>query len=383
MTTDADNKKITLIQRGTYRGLLLFAATVGALWAFFLILAPFIVPVAWALCLGAITTHPYRILAARWKKPRLSAAVMVVLTALVILGPVVFVSSMVLEEARSLDFSEAGEQIKEHFPEVMADAETWAVDNGIIKEGESLPRRIGFELKDGLPKLLSGPVAGTAVSVIMGPIVFLIGFILTLVTLYFVYIETRKLRRLVLEVSPLTESETDQILQTLRGTTSAAILGGLLVALIQGALGGIAFAIAGVQSPVLWSIVMAGASLLPFGGTALIWVPAAVYLLVTGDTWQGWFVAGWGIVIVGMSDNLLRPWLLTKTGAKNIHPLLLFFAIMSGIGLFGMSGVVFGPLLLALLTTIVQIYRHHVTQAGADPVPVAGATRGGNPPDQP
>ncbi len=361
MTMD-DSARTRVLQRGVFRGLLLFAAVVFALWAFYLILAPFIIPIAWALCLGAVTAHPYRILAAKWKKPRLSAVVMVVLVAVVILGPVVFVSAMVLEEARAIDFREAGEQIKKHFPDVLATVEGWAVDGGLIKSDDSLLERAGIELKERLPKLLSGSVAGKAVSVVMGPVVFLIGLVLTLVTLYFVYIESRKLRRMVREVSPLEESETDLILETLRGTTSAAITGGVLVALIQGALGGISFWIAGVQSPVLWSIVMAGASLLPFGGTALIWVPAAAYLLVTGQTWQGWFVVGWGVVIVGVADNLLRPWLLTKTGAKDIHPLLLFFAIMSGIGLFGMSGVVFGPLLLALLTTVVQIYRRHVTQ---------------------
>jgi predicted PurR-regulated permease PerM len=180
-----------------------------------------------------------------------------------------------------------------------------------------------------------------------------------LVTQYFVYREAPRLRRLVLDLSPLAGPDTDRILHSLRETTSAAILGGVVVAIIQGALGGVAFAVAGIQSPVLWSVVMMGFSLLPFGGTALVWVPAGVYLLATGETGNGWFVLIWGTAVVGTVDNFLRPWVLTKTGAGDLHPMLLFFAILSGIGLFGVSGIVFGPLLLALLITIIQIYREH------------------------
>ena len=164
----------------------------------------------------------------------------------------------------------------------------------------------------------------------------------------------------------LEEEDTDRVLDTLRSTTASGIIGGLLVALIQGALGGIMFAIAGIQSPAVWAMVMAGFSLLPFGGTALVWVPAGVYLLFTGEMGGGWFLLIFGTVIVGSADNLLRPWIMTKTGAEDIHPMLLFFAILSGIGLFGVSGIVFGPLLLALLTTMVSIYREH-WRSGAHP----------------
>jgi predicted PurR-regulated permease PerM len=131
------------------------------------------------------------------------------------------------------------------------------------------------------------------------------------------------------------------------------------VAIIQGALGGIGFAFAGVDSPLVWAVLMMAFSLLPFGGTAIVWLPAGIYLLATGEAGAGWFLLIWGAVIVGSSDNFLRPWILYKTGSRDIHPLLLFLAILSGIGIFGISGIVFGPLLLALLTTVMRIYREH------------------------
>ena len=339
-----------------YRGLLLFAATVLAVWAFGLILWPFVVPIAWALCLAAVTARPYRYLARVWRRPRLASLAMVLLTALGILAPMILVGALVIEEAQALDLASPAEQLRD-LPVVQ-----W-LDEKLESFGlETLDfylQRIGEYLGALATHAPTGPVAEGAFSVLAAPFVFFFGLIVTLVTQYFVYCESPRLRRVVLELSPLDAPDTDRILGSLHGTTSAAILGGILVAIIQGALGGIAFLVAGIGSPVLWSVVMMGFSLLPFGGTALVWAPAGIHLLLTGQGFAGWFVLIWGTVIVGTSDNFLRPWILTKTGAEGIHPMLLFFAILSGIGLFGVSGIVFGPLLLALLMTVIQIYRDH------------------------
>jgi predicted PurR-regulated permease PerM len=178
------------------------------------------------------------------------------------------------------------------------------------------------------------------------------------VTQYFVYTESARLRGVVLGLSPLSGKDNDRILTTLRDNTSAAVLGGVLVAMIQGALGGIGFAIVGVDAPVLWGVVMALFSLLPFGGAAFVWVPVALFRFGTGQIGSGIFLVLWGAVLVGLVDNLLRPWILRRSGS-NVHPMLLFFGILSGIGLFGMSGIVFGPLLIALLVTAAELYREH------------------------
>jgi predicted PurR-regulated permease PerM len=353
------------LERSVYRGLLLFAATALAVWAAGLILLPFLVPIAWALCLCAVTTRPYQFLARSWGKPRLASGVMVLLTAIMILAPLIVVGTLVVEEAGSLDLKPARVQLQQSLPGVVSWLDETLSDLGLGKFDAFL-QGIEDNLPDIARRIFSGPVAKGAVSVLFAPLVFLFGLVVTLITQYFVYREAPRLRGLVVELSPLAEPDTDRILASLRGTTAAAILGGLLVAIIQGALGGIAFVIAGIQSPVLWSVVMMAFSLLPFGGTALVWVPAGVYLLATGETGNGWFVLIWGTVVVGASDNVLRPWVLTKTGARDIHPMLLFFAILSGIGLFGISGIVFGPLLLALVNTTIQIYREHGLSRAAE-----------------
>jgi predicted PurR-regulated permease PerM len=341
------------MHRDVFRGLLLFAATLLVLWGLGLILWPFLVPVAWALCIASVTARAYDALARRLGRPRLAAGVLTVATGLVILLPLGLLIALLLAEARAVDYAAAGESLQRNLPALEGLLARLGVD--VTDLGE----RVGKNAPELVGRLVRGPFARDALSVLFAPLVFLAFLVVTLVTQYFVYRESDRLRALVRDLSPLAPEETDRILATLRSTTSAAVLGGLIVAAVQGALGGIGWAIAGLQSPVLWSLVMTGVSFLPFGGTALVWGPAAAYLFLVGETGNGAFLCAYGILVVGSADNLLRPWVLSRIGDRGVHPLLLFFAILSGIGLFGISGIVFGPLLLALLTASVQIFREH------------------------
>ena len=355
------------VERAVYRGLLLFAATMAALWAFGLILWPFLVPIAWALCLFAVTARPYRWLTAKWRKPRLVAGLFVLLTAAVVLGPMIYIGAMFVDQAASIDFGPSYERLQKEGPGAIE----WANQTLSYFELGQLETFIE-DLQKGLPGLakhiFSGSTVSGALGVLLSPFVFIFGLVVALVTQYFLYRESKRLLLAVTSISPLDAEDTARILDTLRGATVSAIVGGLLVAIIQGALGTLMFIIAGIQSPVLWGVIMAAFSLLPFGGTALIWAPAGIYLLFTGDASSGWFVLVFGAVIVGSADNVLRPLVLTRIGGEgiDIHPLMLFFAILSGVGLFGVSGIVFGPLLIALLTTVLRIYREHV-HAGDEP----------------
>ena len=102
------------------------------------------------------------------------------------------------------------------------------------------------------------------------------------------------------------------------------------------------------------------AALVPLGGAALVWAPAMAWLFITGERGSALFLLLWSALLVSTLDNILRPWLLSRQGGVAIHPLLLLFAVLGGIGLFGLSGIVFGPLLIAFLTTLAYLYREHV-----------------------
>ena len=135
---------------------------------------------------------------------------------------------------------------------------------------------------------------------------------------------------------------------------NATIYGGILIAVIQGLLGGLSFWILGIPSPVFWGTAMAFLSFIPLGGTALIWAPAAILLFIQGAFLKGIILLMIGIFIISMVDNFLRPFFVgTRT---NIHPLLLLFAVLGGIQVFGMIGLVAGPLIVVLCITIIEIY---------------------------
>ena len=122
---------------------------------------------------------------------------------------------------------------------------------------------------------------------------------------------------------------------------------------VQGALTGIGMKIAGMHSVVLLGMVAAVCSVIPMVGTALVWLPATVYLLLTGDIWQGVFLALWCSIIVGLSDNVVRPWVVADR--VTMHPLLLLFSLIGGVSTFGFLGLFLGPIVVSVLGLLTKI----------------------------
>jgi len=183
---------------------------------------------------------------------------------------------------------------------------------------------------------------------------FIIGFFFTLLSLYYLFKDGARLLERLKEIVPIPSEERDLLIFRFKQMVYATIYGGIVVAIIQGALGGIIFWILGISSPVLWGTAMAFLSFIPIGGTALIWGPAAILLLVQGAFLKGIILLLLGIFGISMADNFLRP--LFISSRTNIHPLLLFFAVLGGIQVFGLIGLVMGPLIATLCLTLIEIY---------------------------
>jgi predicted PurR-regulated permease PerM len=183
---------------------------------------------------------------------------------------------------------------------------------------------------------------------------FIIGFFFTLLSLYYLFKDGARLLERLKEIVPIPSEERDLLIFRFKQMVYATIYGGIVVAIIQGALGGIIFWILGISSPVLWGTAMAFLSFIPIGGTALIWGPAAILLLVQGAFLKGIILLLLGIFGISMADNFLRP--LFISARTKIHPLLLFFAVLGGIQVFGLIGLVMGPLIATLCLTLIEIY---------------------------
>ena len=154
---------------------------------------------------------------------------------------------------------------------------------------------------------------------------------------------------------PMEKKDKHKIFLKFKEVCQATIYGNIIVALIQGIIGGIGFAIFGISNPFLWGIVMAILALLPFGGTAIVWIPAGVIMLSMGNMFAGIGILLWGGLIVGLIDNLLKPKLIGERA--NLHPLLVFVSVIGGLWAFGFVGVLLGPILASLVVVLLEMYK--------------------------
>jgi predicted PurR-regulated permease PerM len=134
---------------------------------------------------------------------------------------------------------------------------------------------------------------------------------------------------------------------------TASVYGVVVIAILQGTLGGIMFAILGLPSPFVWGVVMTVLSTVPLAGSALVWAPAAAWLFVTSQYGRGITLLVWGVFVIGMIDNLLRPRLVGRR--TQMHELSIFFSVIGGLGLFGMVGLLLGPVVLAITYALLDV----------------------------
>jgi predicted PurR-regulated permease PerM len=179
-------------------------------------------------------------------------------------------------------------------------------------------------------------------------------FFVTLAIFYF-YRDGPKVVKVMRELIPLSEADRDTVFGDIHGAIIAAVRGGLVTALLQGVLGFIIYFILGLEQPVLAAAITALASFIPLVGTALIWIPIALWFVINGETGKALILASYGVVVIASSDNLLRPILVGQH--MEAHPLLLFFGILGGIATFGFAGIVLGPVAVAFINVTAKLLR--------------------------
>ena len=203
---------------------------------------------------------------------------------------------------------------------------------------------------------------------------FTADFFLTLIVVFFLFRDGEKWAQGLGTLMPLSSAQTSRLFQNINDTIIGNVYGILSVGFIQGTLTGIATAIAGLPSPLLFSIAAFFASILPVVGAALVWLPAGLYLIFTGAIWKGVFVLLWGSIVISMVDNIVRPWVVS--GKVELHPLVLMFVILGGVQVFGFLGLFLGPVVVSVLAAVFQILREELENPHpelATPQPVEAA----------
>lgn len=337
---------------------LLFATAI-AVYLCWLMVKPFVAVLGWAAVLVIVFYPVHRRLVQRTKKPALSALISCVLVILTILVPVALVTVAVLNELSGAFQNAQG-------------AIAYLLDPGSPGTGRVLQwagkyinieqLRSGEYLTEQL-KGVSGQLAGQTLGVIGGVVGAIVQMFFVIFTMYYLFRDGDRIFDTVRDLLPLNRKQSVAIMERAKEVIGASVYGVLAIAVIQGTLGGLAFWALGVPSAIVWGVAMTFLSMIPMLGAFIVWVPAAIYLAATGHYVKAILLVLWGTLVIGMIDNFLRPKLVG--GRTKLHELLIFFAVLGGLQVFGVLGIVLGPVVLALTMALLDVLRAVDDSAGA------------------
>lgn len=319
----------------------------GLGYLLYLVLSPFLAPIAWALFIAFLVYPLHRRLVRRLGgRAALSAALLTVLVFLVVIGPLTGLGAAFAQQATDLA-KYVQEFVVEHKPATASDlaelpvlgpAIDWLQDNA----GVSLAQIQAWAIEGAQAVLKSAASLGRAA--FLGALGTVVGFALMMFILFFAIRDGRGWMETARDLVPMSATERARLFQHLASVTRAMVYGSGITALVQGTLIGIGFAIVGLPSPVVFGVLAALAALIPMVGTPVVWVPATI-ALAAQDRWgAALFMLLWGVFVTTI-DNFLRPWLVS--GRADVGTLTVFLGVLGGVSAFGPIGVILGPLVLA------------------------------------
>ncbi len=195
--------------------------------------------------------------------------------------------------------------------------------------------------------------------------------LITLIVVFFLFRDGKEWVYRAGKLAPLSPSQTERLFRNVADTIIANVYGIVSVGVAQGLLVGIALRIVSIPSAILLGVAAAFASIIPVVGCALLWCPAAIYLIATGSVGKGIFVLIWGIVVVTGADNFIRPWVIS--GKVELHPLVLLFFILGGVEAFGFLGIFLGPVVASVLAALFRMLREEMGDSISAPPPVSNS----------
>ena len=323
--------------------------------AFAWILWPFYAALLWAVVFATVFAPAHgRLLNSMRGHPNVAALTAVLLIVTLVLLPLTLTEISICQEATSLyEKIETGEvDFGRFLTQLLQALPAWATEllNRIeIKDIGDIQAQLSAALKQG-----SQFIATQAIAIGQGTAHIVVSFFLMLYLLFFFLRDGRELSQRLKEAIPLRAKQKRALFSKFAIVIRAMFKGTILVALLQGTLGGLIFWLLNIPAPVLWGVVMAFLSLLPAIGSALIWLPVALYLLVTGAVWQGLILTADGAFVIGLVDNLLRPFLIGMD--TKLPDYVVLIATLGGIAIFGLNGFVIGPVIAAMFVATWDIF---------------------------
>ena len=328
-----------------------YGALLLLLYLVYAITAPFLVPLAWSAVL-AIFFYPLHAKVLKRFKPNSAATLSTLGVTLLLIVPALVVLFYTTKQA--IDAG-ARAQVVLQSPDQVVPAQTLTWLKNLLPESMqeadlSDPVRRGAEQ-------VAGFLAAKVGALVKNVFAFFLDLFVLLFALFFMFRDGEDVVRAAKHLLPFDQSIQEDMMHESRELIFASVAVGVLVAAIQGALGGLAFTVAGIGTAIFWGVLMGFFSLIPVVGSALIWVPAALWLALTGHIWKGLLVLAICGGIAGVADNIVRPLLLRNR--THLNELLLFVSVLGGIEVFGLLGLVAGPTIVAAAMGVFRVYMQH------------------------
>lgn len=333
------------------RWIALFAATVGALYLCWLMLLPFIDVLAWAVVL-VIVFYPIHLrIVARTGRPGWSAMLSCLLVIVTILVPLSLVTLAVVNEISGVapKLQTGVEALLDPNSPNTGRALRWLgqyVDVEQLRSQQFIVERL---------RGISGSIASRTLGFVGGLAGAVVQIFFVIFAMFYLFRDGEAIRQGLRDALPLERIQSNEIFLRTRDVISASVYGVIVIATIQGALGGVAFWMLGLPSPLLWGVVMLMFSMIPMAGAFIVWVPAAIFLAVSGSWIKAIILTVWGLLVIGTVDNFLRPKLVGEK--TRLHELLIFFSVLGGLQVFGVLGLVLGPVIVAVTLALLDVFR--------------------------
>jgi predicted PurR-regulated permease PerM len=342
--------------------LLVIAVSLAFAW----IVWPYFGAVLWATILAIVFAPSYRHLAKSMRQRRnLAALVSVVIVVMIVILPVTLITALLLQEAfTTYERIQSGElNIGQYFKQIFGTLPAWLTD--LLDRFQLTNLGLMQQRLSSSMMKASQFLATQALSIGTNTFDFILDLFIVLYLLFFLLRDGDGLTRRIRDAIPLYPEQQRDLFNKFTAVIRATIKGTIVVAIVQGALGGLIFWILGVHAPALWGALMAVFSLLPAVGSALIWLPVAIYFLATGAIWQGIVLTAFGVLVIGLVDNVLRPVLVGKE--TKIPDYVVLVATLGGIAIFGINGFVIGPVIAAMFMAVWDLFSTSRSQIQIEP----------------
>lgn len=327
---------------------------IAASLAFALILWPLFGAILWSTVIAILFAPVYRRLSTAMRSRRtLAALATVVIILVMVIVPVTVIAASLVQEALDMYSRIQSKELNlgGYFQQVFDALPEWA---------SNLLRRFHLTNLGAVQDRLSAAlmkggqfIAARALHTGQNAFSFIVSLFVMLYLLFFLLRDGDDLSRRIADTIPLRPNHKRALLDTFTVVIRATVKGNIVVAVLQGALGGLIFWILGIHAPLLWAALMAVLSLLPAVGAALVWLPVAIYFLATGALWEGIVLVAYGVLVIGLVDNVVRPVLVGRDTKMPDYVVLI--ATLGGIVIFGLNGFVIGPVIAAVFMAAWEI----------------------------